>query len=121
MKILPCNRCQHYIHSEREPSAFSQCGHPDTQKIDFVTGQTNPMFFMADAVLKESCGPTTMPFLLLRSARPSFGTSSQKLILLKRLGFSFTTKVRCFGVTGMVRPSVMPTPALSSQPITGQS
>ncbi len=44
MNIQPCNRCQHYIHSERDPSAFSQCGHPDTQNIDYVTGQTTPMF-----------------------------------------------------------------------------
>jgi hypothetical protein len=56
MKILPCNRCQHYIHNEREPSAFSQCGHPDTQKIDFVTGQTTPMFCVTVRSLSTKCG-----------------------------------------------------------------
>lgn len=56
MKILPCNRCQHYIHNETEPSSLSQCGHPDGQKIDFVTGQTTPMFCVTVRSLSTKCG-----------------------------------------------------------------
>jgi len=56
MKILPCNKCLHYIHHEGNASGFAMCGHPDTQKIDFVTGTTEPMFCVTLRQLHGRCG-----------------------------------------------------------------
>ncbi len=56
MKILPCNRCQHYIHHEGNPSAFSMCGHPEAQKIDYVTGKSEPMFCTVLRAMHGRCG-----------------------------------------------------------------
>ena len=57
MKILPCNRCQHYIHHEGSPSQLSKCGHPNHQKIDYVTGSTEPFFCVNMRWKNAPCGP----------------------------------------------------------------
>jgi hypothetical protein len=54
MKILPCNRCQHFI--SKENAQYSLCNHPQTQSIDFITGKTEPMFCSILRGLHGRCG-----------------------------------------------------------------
>lgn len=57
MKILPCTHCQWFIADERNLSTSSRCGHPDHQKIDYITGKTEPYFCINMRSKHMACGP----------------------------------------------------------------
>lgn len=53
----PCIRCAHFINNPNDVMN-SKCGHPDLQKINVITGESQPTFCTTSRLLGNKCGPT---------------------------------------------------------------